>query len=47
MIEQAIFQSRQALAADPASGFLRDQLNKQLDRKVEVLRTAALLPARS
>lgn len=47
MIDQAILQSRNALAADPASGFLRDQLNKALDRKVEVLRTAAMLPART
>jgi hypothetical protein len=47
MIDQAILQSREALAADPASGFLRDQLNKALDRKVEVLRTAAMLPART
>ena len=47
MIDQAILQSRQALAADPASGFLRGQLNKALDHKVEVLRTAAMLPART
>lgn len=47
MIDHAIQQSRQALSADPASGFLRDQLNKALDRKVEVLRTAAMLPART
>ena len=47
MIDQAILQSRQALAADPASGFLRSQLNKALDHKVEVLRTAAMLPART
>lgn len=47
MIDQAILQSRQALAADPASSFLREQLNKALDRKVDVLRTAALLPART
>lgn len=47
MIDLAIVQSRQALAADPASRFLRDQVNKALDRKVEVLRTAALLPART
>ena len=47
MIDQAILQSRQALAADPASGFLRSQLNKALGHKVEVLRTAAMLPART
>jgi hypothetical protein len=47
MIDTAIAQSRQALAADPASRFLRDQLNKALDLKVEVLRTAAMLPSRT
>ena len=47
MIDRAIAQSRKALSQDPASAFLRDQLNNALDKKVELLRTAALLPART
>ena len=45
VIDQAIAQSRAALAKDPASRFLNDQLNRALDKKVELLRTVALLPA--
>jgi Putative zinc-finger len=45
VIDQAIAQSRAALAKDPASRFLNDQLNRALDMKVELLRTVALLPA--
>lgn len=45
IIDAAIAQSRAALAKDPASGFLNDQLNSALDQKVELLRTVALLPA--
>jgi anti-sigma factor RsiW len=45
VIDDAIEQSRAALAKDPASRFLNDQLNKALDKKVELLRTVALLPA--
>lgn len=45
IIDAAIAQSRAALAKDPASGFLSDQLNNALDQKVELLRTVALLPA--
>ena len=45
IIDAAIAQSRAALAKDPASGFLNDQLNNALDQKVELLRTVALLPA--
>jgi hypothetical protein len=45
VIDQAIAQSRAALAKDPASWFLNDQLNRALDKKVELLRTVALLPA--
>jgi hypothetical protein len=47
VIDSAIAQSRAALAKDPASGFLAEQLNRSLEKKVELLRTAALLPART
>jgi hypothetical protein len=47
IIDSAIAQSRAALAADPGSRFLNDQLNSVLDQKVELLRTVALLPART
>ncbi len=45
VIDSAIVQSRAALAKDPASGFLATQLNRSLEKKVELLRTATLLPA--
>jgi hypothetical protein len=47
VIDSAIAQSRAALAKDPASGFLVTQLNHSLEKKVELLRTAALLPSRT
>ena len=47
VIDSAIAQSRAALARDPASGFLVTRLNQSLEKKVELLRTAALLPART
>lgn len=47
MIDQAIAESREALAMDPASGFLNEQLNYALTRKVELLQTAASLPPRT
>ena len=47
VIDSAIAQSRSALSKDPASGFLATQLNHSLEKKVELLRTAALLPART
>jgi hypothetical protein len=47
VIDSAIVQSRAALAKDPASGFLATQLNHSLEKKVELLRTAALLPSRT
>ena len=47
VIDSAIAQSRSALMKDPASGFLANQLNHSLEKKVELLRTAALLPART
>ncbi len=47
VIDAAVKQSRAALARDPKSGFLVDQLNSALDKKVELLRTVALLPSRT
>ena len=44
IIDAAIAQSKAALARDPASRLLSDQLTHALDKKVELLRTAALLP---
>jgi len=45
IIDAAIAQSRAALAEDPASRMLDEQLTHSLDKKVELLRTAAMLPA--
>jgi hypothetical protein len=45
IIDAAIEQSRAALARDPASQMLGQQLTHTLDKKVELLRTAAMLPA--
>lgn len=45
VIDSAIAQCRAALAKDPASGFLLQSLNSALETKVELLRTAAMLPA--
>lgn len=47
IIDEAIANSRAALERDPASQFLAGQLNTVLERKLELLRTAALLPART
>jgi hypothetical protein len=47
IIDQAIAESRAALARDPGSAFLNDQLRTVLEQKLELLRTAATLPARS
>ena len=47
VIDEAIAQCRVALDKDPASRFLMQSLNNALETKVELLRTAALLPARS
>ena len=47
VIDEAIAQSKAALSQDPASQFLKDQLNGALDKKLELLRTAALLPQRT
>ena len=46
VMDSAIAQSRAALAKDPASGFLATHLNHSLEKKVELLRTAAMLPTR-
>ena len=45
IIDAAIEQSKAALAKDPASRLLTEQLTHALDKKVELLRTAALMPA--
>ena len=47
VIDDAIAQSKAALAQDPASRFLSEQLNSALGKKLELLRTAALLPNRT
>ena len=44
IIDAAIAQSKAALRRDPASAMLTDQLSHALDKKVELLRTAAMLP---
>jgi hypothetical protein len=45
VIDTAIAQSKAALLRDPANGFLSDQLGRDLDTKLELLRTVALLPS--
>ncbi|MBA3655978.1 MAG: hypothetical protein H0W69_01350 [Gemmatimonadaceae bacterium] len=45
LIDAAIRSSRAALSKDPASGFLNQQLTRALDKKVELLRTVALMPS--
>jgi hypothetical protein len=45
IIDAAIAQSKAALRRDPASALLGDQLTRALDKKVGLLRTAALLPS--
>ena len=47
VIDKAIMESRAALAKDPHSNFLNEQLTRVLDQKVGLLRTAALLPTRT
>jgi hypothetical protein len=47
IIDQAIRESRAAVARDPASALLNEQLNNALEQKVELLRAAVLLPVRS
>lgn len=43
IIDNAIRESRAALAADPNSGFLLDQLDRAYERKVDLLRRLVLL----
>jgi hypothetical protein len=43
IIDNAIRESREALAADPNSGFLLDQLDRAYERKVDLLRRLVLL----
>jgi hypothetical protein len=45
IIDSAIAQCRLALRRDPVSGYLLQSLNDALDTKVQLLRTAAALPA--
>lgn len=45
-IDRAISDARTALARDPASAFLNEQLNKALEKKLGLLRTVALLSPR-
>lgn len=45
-IDRAIAEARTALERDPASPFLNEQLNRALEKKLGLLRTVALLPAR-
>lgn len=45
VIDHAIVQARTALLHDPQSRFLDQQLNRALHQKVDLLRTAALLPS--
>lgn len=47
VIDAAIMECQKAVAADPASRFLVESLNRSLQAKVELMRTAALLPART
>lgn len=47
IIDDAIAQCRLALRKDPASRFLMQSLNDALDTKVQLLRTATMLPSRT
>jgi hypothetical protein len=47
LIDAAVKQARAALERDPASGFLTELLDNALQKKVELLRTVALMPSRS
>lgn len=46
VIDTAITEAQQAIARDPASRFLIESLNQSLQMKVELMRTAAMLPSR-
>ena len=43
IIDAAVSQARSALARDPASGFLSQRLESTLQKKVQLLRTVALM----
>lgn len=45
VIDDAIAQCKRALQKDPASRFLMESLNDALDTKIQLLRTAAMLPS--
>lgn len=47
VIDTAIAESRRAIANDPGGRFLLEFLNQSLQAKVELMRTAALLPSRT
>ncbi|HVE35593.1 MAG TPA: zf-HC2 domain-containing protein [Gemmatimonadaceae bacterium] len=47
IIDDAIAQCRLALRKDPASRFLMQSLNDALDTKIQLLRTATMLPSRT
>ena len=47
VIDVAIAECKKAIARDPASEFLIESLNQSLRTKVELMRTAALLPSRT
>lgn len=47
VIDGAIAECKKAIAGDPASEFLIEALNQSLRAKVELMRTAALLPSRT
>ncbi len=47
VIDNAIAESRNAILRDPANTGLGDQLATTLDKKLQLLRTAALLPPRA
>ena len=47
VIDTAIAESRRAIANDPSGRFLLEFLNQSLQAKVELMRTAALLPSRT
>jgi hypothetical protein len=47
VIDDAIAQCRSALARDPASRFLIESLDEALGTKVQLLRTAAMLPSKA
>lgn len=47
IIDSALVEARAALARDPASRFLSDQVDQTLEKKMELLRTVTLLAART